>query len=253
LIATPPQPANSDPTASAAPGATPNGRLEAHHRHQSFTVIPTDYSPESEDADPNTSSDTILPVNPTVAVHDSSAKDGSTPGISQPAFSPGTFGAGVEEVPNPLEVPIVHTPEISQERPASPELPASPTSVYSNSHLRRGSAITTGAGSRYSAVPSFVHDFPAPPAEDLDVDANGYHENGSALKRPEDGNETEMAADESAIASMTVPAGQNGSHESAFGQVVTGPPGAGKTTYCHGMHQVRQPRAAAVEKEQWWA
>jgi predicted PilT family ATPase len=27
-------------------------------------------------------------------------------------------------------------------------------------------------------------------------------------------------------------------HASAFGQVVTGPPGAGKTTYCHGMHQV---------------
>jgi hypothetical protein len=24
----------------------------------------------------------------------------------------------------------------------------------------------------------------------------------------------------------------------AYGQLVTGPPGAGKTTYCHGMHQV---------------
>jgi broad-specificity NMP kinase len=26
----------------------------------------------------------------------------------------------------------------------------------------------------------------------------------------------------------------------AFAQLVTGPPGAGKTTYCHGMHQVSQ-------------
>lgn len=28
------------------------------------------------------------------------------------------------------------------------------------------------------------------------------------------------------------------SHQSAFGQLVTGPPGAGKTTYCHGIQQV---------------
>jgi predicted PilT family ATPase len=27
-------------------------------------------------------------------------------------------------------------------------------------------------------------------------------------------------------------------HHSAFGQLVTGPPGAGKSTYCHGMYQV---------------
>lgn len=26
-------------------------------------------------------------------------------------------------------------------------------------------------------------------------------------------------------------------HQSAFGQLVTGPPGAGKSTYCHGMYQ----------------
>lgn len=26
-------------------------------------------------------------------------------------------------------------------------------------------------------------------------------------------------------------------HSTAFGQLVTGPPGAGKSTYCHGLHQ----------------
>ncbi len=30
----------------------------------------------------------------------------------------------------------------------------------------------------------------------------------------------------------------------AYGQLVTGPPGAGKTTYCHGMHQVSQSRSS---------
>jgi hypothetical protein len=56
---------------------------------------------------------------------------------------------------------------------------------------------------RYSAVPSFVHEFPSPPEHDMSR------------------------------------------HSSAFGQVVTGPPGAGKSTYCHGMHQVsRSPPSA---------
>ena len=246
LIATPPQRANPDMSATAAISPASNGMLDSHHRHQSFTVIPSNYSPESDNTDPDTSSNPILPVNPTIAAHDVSNQDRTTPGSSQPALSPGTFGAGVEEQPNPLEASVVWTPVVSQGQPASPN------SAYSNLHLRRGSAITTGAGSRYSAVPSFVHDFPSPPAFDADGGVNGENAGNDDPGNIEQ--EHDMSADEGAMAMTTAASErQERTHESAFGQVVTGPPGAGKTTYCHGMHQVRQPRAAPVEKEQWWA
>jgi hypothetical protein len=63
---------------------------------------------------------------------------------------------------------------------------------------------------RYSTVPSFVHDVPAPPTGASDTSTNTME---SPLALP---------------------------HRSAFGQVITGPPGAGKSTYAHGMHQVSQ-------------
>jgi hypothetical protein len=59
---------------------------------------------------------------------------------------------------------------------------------------------------RHSAAVSFIDDFPAPPSTTTDT-----------MNRLE---------------------GPAGKHASAFGQLVTGPPGAGKTTYCNGMHQV---------------
>lgn len=92
-----------------------------------------------------------------------------------------------------------------------------PDSAYSSQRNTLGS-IFFGADSshlsvnspvperRHSAAVSFFDDFPTPPTLE--------HETMPSLDIPP------------------------GPHASAFGQVVTGPPGAGKTTYCNGMHQV---------------
>jgi len=89
---------------------------------------------------------------------------------------------------------------------------------------KRDSAITQ----RYSAVPSFVQDFPSPPIGTF-RDTIEQHEASSPH------------IDMNTMGSN----GKEDQHEMAFGQVVTGPPGAGKTTYCHGMHQVSDPPSTA--------
>ena len=93
-------------------------------------------------------------------------------------------------------------------------------SAHPNGHLghrddspdRRPSVASSGVISRDSTSISFIDDFPSPP------------------------NFSEPAL-ESNRHTMPTPT----KHASAFGQLVTGPPGAGKTTYCHGMHQVSSP------------
>lgn len=72
---------------------------------------------------------------------------------------------------------------------------------------RRPSVASSGLISRDSTTVSFIDDFPSPP------------------------NFSEPALESNTHNMPT-------KHASAFGQLVTGPPGAGKTTYCHGMHQV---------------
>ncbi|OCF45462.1 cytoplasmic protein [Kwoniella heveanensis CBS 569] len=69
-----------------------------------------------------------------------------------------------------------------------------------------------GNDHRHSAAVSFFDEFPSPPT------ANQAEEETSLMS------------------SMELPAPKV-QHASAFGQLVTGPPGAGKSTYCHGLHQ----------------
>lgn len=65
---------------------------------------------------------------------------------------------------------------------------------------------------RDSTAVSFMDEFPSPPHNDLSTMPS---------------------------LSSQMPKPPSPSHRSAFGQLVTGPPGAGKSTYCHGIHQVR--------------
>lgn len=80
---------------------------------------------------------------------------------------------------------------------------------------RRPSQASSGLFRRDSTAVSFIDDFPSPPH----------------LSQPTF-ESTSLAMPSS---------GKQQPHATAFGQLVTGPPGAGKTTYCHGMHQVSPP------------
>ena len=119
------------------------------------------------------------------------------------ALSPTTFGAGRGiGLPTPLEL--------------SPVVDASPRSTYSNKSAKHPADSSdlllhlSYPSQRFSAVPSFVHEFPDPPEQ----------------------------ASPTMIEEAAMGEGKSVTHSMAFGQVVTGPPGAGKSTYCHGMHQV---------------
>jgi hypothetical protein len=75
---------------------------------------------------------------------------------------------------------------------------------------------------RSSTSPSFMNEFPSPPTPPAAVMAfsSTEAESSNAVK-----------------------------HSSAFGQLVTGPPGAGKTTYAHGLHQVSPPSSTGFVEE----
>jgi hypothetical protein len=91
------------------------------------------------------------------------------------------------------------------------DLPAT-TGQQLATHQRRNSRSSSGSGyHRDSTAVSFIDEFPSPP--------NFAEPSFSNL-------------------ASTMPSASTSKHSTAFGQLVTGPPGAGKTTYCHGMHQV---------------
>jgi hypothetical protein len=133
----------------------------------------------------------------------SSEQSQATPSSPRPPLSPKTFGVQL-----PLETDY-ETPVRGSGSVASPS--AFTTTPSSTNQLSADSPAKQG-DRRDSAAVSFIHDFPHPPT----ATATGSAVATMALK-------DEMVPEE---------------HASAFGQVVTGPPGAGKTTYCHGMHQV---------------
>ena len=128
------------------------------------------------------------------------------------------------------DVPLSHIPigpatvtEVPQENNAA-ELRQVTEDVVQNSSSPHRSQSALGASTpsprvssnpspasytRRSTVPSLFYGFPSPP--------------------------TESSAQMTSEVDMPV---LEEKHESAFGQIVTGPPGAGKSTYSHGMHQV---------------
>ncbi|KAK4688226.1 GPN-loop GTPase, partial [Tremellales sp. Uapishka_1] len=155
-----------------------------------------------------------------------------------PQSDDGLSVASVAVCPLTARPTLVHFSEVNSSRPitvATPNLnsdirrrsfvpehgedtpPPSPSALGLNSNLcpkldrltPNPSPITNTA--RHSAAVSFLHDFPNPPT-------------------PPTTRMSAMSIDEATQARLQ-------SHASAFGQLVTGPPGAGKSTYCHGMHQ----------------
>jgi hypothetical protein len=114
---------------------------------------------------------------------------------ASPALSPGTFGAVGTEYPDPFDNDTTptrkNTPPPTLRADISPTIPISPFQSstrspdrytrlgrhqgsevksprgrlsFSANDARRPSHVeSVGAGSRYSAVPSFVDDFPSPP------------------------------------------------------------------------------------------
>jgi hypothetical protein len=87
----------------------------------------------------------------------------------------------------------------------SQDLAPPPTSERRPSH-----SSSVSGHQRDSTAVSFIDDFPSPPNF-----AEPFTNTASAM-----------------------PSASTSKHSTAFGQLVTGPPGAGKSTYCHGMHQV---------------
>ncbi len=121
------------------------------------------------------------------------------------------------------------SPDSAQPRsvpePTSPRPPLSPgmfgiasTPNSPTSPSRLSISVSPVTSLRYSQVPGLVHDCPSPPTEIS----------------------SKMTTEASSSASLE-------KHASAFGQVVTGPPGAGKTTYCHGMHQVSPSKRSQAQ------
>ncbi|WVQ98671.1 hypothetical protein IAU59_005802 [Kwoniella sp. CBS 9459] len=153
-------------------------------------------------------------------------------------LSPGTFGINPSEtedkhhhqqlLPSPSasssRAPALRDPFANSE--ANDRL--APIDVFSAQHRgfsphRSSLSASRGGGDlsaspipgndhRHSAAVSFFDEFPSPPSE-------------------------QQGQEETTImSSMELPAPKV-QHASAFGQLVTGPPGAGKSTYCHGLHQ----------------
>ncbi|WRT67080.1 uncharacterized protein IL334_004046 [Kwoniella shivajii] len=133
-------------------------------------------------------------------------------------LSPGTFGI----TPNNSALSSSPTASPTRQRNLAPSsfrnysLSAHPPNTYSlglspHRYTGEGAELSPipGQEHRHSAAVSFFDEFPSPPT----------------------------AEHPSTMTSLNNLPDPKVSHKSAFGQLVTGPPGAGKSTYCHGLHQ----------------
>lgn len=67
---------------------------------------------------------------------------------------------------------------------------------------------------------------------------SGHHRDSTAVSFIDDFPSPPNFAEPFTNTTSAMPSASSSKHSTAFGQLVTGPPGAGKSTYCHGMHQV---------------
>ncbi|KAL7422297.1 hypothetical protein Q5752_002943 [Cryptotrichosporon argae] len=159
--------------------------------------------------------------------------------VADPQLSPTTFGVTLEYPDSPIvTLRAPHTssdpPSPTDKRidlgpPLPPVPPVSSVALTPSSHQPHqlspiahspdqsstpasGYSPVVDARRRSSTAISLIGDFPSPPT----------------LAAPTMATTLELDMPDATSTTR---------HASAFGQLVTGPPGAGKSTYCHGMHQ----------------
>ncbi|KAK8869866.1 hypothetical protein IAR55_000434 [Kwoniella newhampshirensis] len=147
---------------------------------------------------------------------------------SRAALSPGTFGI-ITQPPPPSS--FHHLVQQQQQQPDSPPLPESNTLSPQRSQLTPSpQAFTLSQGHRATSLSPNTQ-------RGVDVSPDPGHERrGSAAVSFFDEFPSPPSASTQYLTKMELPQAPV-KHASAFGQLVTGPPGAGKSTYCHGLHQ----------------
>ena len=160
---------------------------------------------------------------------------------SSESFDRGRFSAVpsfVSDFPSP---PLPNSPTITQFSQAAPPSSVSTSTLTPSGHT--GSSETIHP-TDFSAAPPVP---PVPPLPTASEPAAQVDEFGSLPASPNIPGSPPRQVMSGAISSPSSPSRKARRHGMAFGQVVSGSPGAGKSTYAHGMYQVsRVPRPSHV-------